>query len=165
MKRLELEYPSDPAVVHDARRRVGDFARTVFLTDEGIEELQVAVSEACANAICHGSPHGRKDHFRVSCWLGDDELVVEVVDTGRGFALPGPAVLPERFSACGRGVFLMERLCDRLEVEKREPGTAVRITKRVRTSRGTADPNHQASARPSRRGSLPPRRARVRASR
>jgi len=60
----------------------------------------------------------------------------------------------------------MEHLCDRVEVEQDRPGTAVRLIKRLRGTGPqveTAD-GYQASAQPSRRGSLPPNMMPARAS-
>src|SRR5439155_3469375 len=116
MKRIELSYPSDPRVVHEVRRRFEEFVRASPLSGEDVEDLKIALSEACANAICHGSPNGPRNRFYVTCSLSKEELVMEVADEGTGFPPALLTALPEDFSPSGRGVFLMEYLCDRVEV-------------------------------------------------
>jgi serine/threonine-protein kinase RsbW len=166
MKRIELTYPSDPRVVQEVRRRFEEFVHAGPLSRDDVEDMKVALSEACANAICHGSPNGPRNCFHVTCLLSRDELVMEVADEGAGFAAGRRTGLPEEFAASGRGIFLMEHLCDRVEVEPRRPGTAVRLIKRLPVAGGPAEAaeSYQASAQPSRRGSLPPNMMPARAS-
>ena len=128
----------------------------------------MALSEPCPNAICHGSPHGCRDHFHVTCCLSAEELVMEVADEGAGFKAEPVRSLPDESSVSGRGIYLMEQFCDSLKVERRPRGTAVTMVKRLRPEAARAGPgeapDYHASAYPSRRGSLPPTSTPVRAS-
>jgi anti-sigma regulatory factor (Ser/Thr protein kinase) len=167
MKRIELSYPSDPRVVRDVRRRFEEFVRGAPLSSDEVEDLKIALSEACANAICHGSPHGAGNQFHVTCFLSNEELVMEVRDEGAGFSPACLCPVPDDYCPSGRGIFLMEQFCDRLEVEPGPPGgTAVRLIKRLHRggARPEATESYQASAQPSRLGSLPPTMVPVRAS-
>lgn len=132
MKRIDLRYPSDPKYVHAVRRAFGEFVRTAPLSREEFDDLKVALSEACANAIAHGSPRGGESQFGVRCSLTPDELVMEVMDEGPGFAPRAAMPLPERYSPSGRGIFLMQHFCDSVRVERRKNGTALIMTKRLR---------------------------------
>lgn len=84
--------------------------------------FRVAVAEALANAIVCGN---REDPalavvVRVECRPG--ELRVHVADEGEGF---DPAAVPEAVGAgdleraCGRGLFLIRKLTDRVEFSPR----------------------------------------------
>lgn len=173
MKRIELCYPSDPRTVHDVRRRFDEFVRGEQVDPDTVEDLKVAISEACANAICHGSPQGMSNTFSVTCCLGGDELVIEVEDQGRGFSPAAIASLPDGYSPSGRGMFIMQHLCDNFDVVRRPDGTLVRMVKHlgqpdysspdfdaddeeVEEAAHGGTGTYQASAQPSRRGSLPP---------
>ena len=62
------------------------FAEVAGLDGAGLFELNVAVAEALANAVVHGSPHGADDDVRVRFFCYEDEVAVEVVDGGDGMS-------------------------------------------------------------------------------
>jgi serine/threonine-protein kinase RsbW len=71
----------------------------------------------------------------VSLQVSGDEAVVDVVDCGRGFAAAGePEHVrpPDPLDENGRGIFLMRRFMDSIEVTPRRVGTRVRMRRRLR---------------------------------
>jgi serine/threonine-protein kinase RsbW len=80
--------------------------------------VRVAVTEALSNAILRGN-RDVGQHVRVRAEVRADAFVVDVVDEGAGFDLDASTVDPttpeniEREE--GRGLFLMQRLMDRVE--------------------------------------------------
>jgi anti-sigma regulatory factor (Ser/Thr protein kinase) len=99
-----------------------------------VADLRLVVSEAVTNAIEAQSAIGAPDRVLIRCRVGDDKVLVEVVDHGPGFdpdAVPDlPDVeTPERLRhESGLGVALMNRLADKAEVESGPDGTTVRLT-------------------------------------
>ncbi len=99
-----------------------------------VADLRLVVSEAVTNAIKAQNAIGAPDRVLIRCRVGDDKVLVEVVDHGPGFdpdAIPDlPDVeTPERLRhESGLGVALMHRLADRAEVESGPDGTTVRLT-------------------------------------
>jgi serine/threonine-protein kinase RsbW len=151
MKRIDLQYPSEPRYVYEVRRLFQEFLRGAPVSADELEDLKIALSEACANAIAHGSPSGTRSHFSVRCRLTPDELVMEVADEGDGFS-PRPGVpLPDDYSPSGRGIFLMQHFCDDVHVERRDGGKAVILTKRLRHSDLEPEPVFNQRTRPSAR--------------
>ena len=103
-----LEIPASREWLGLARRLVQDIAEPRIGRQQA-EELALAVGEALANAVEHGSPGGSRD--RVSMVVGEwtGRVVVVVRDEGVGFdasLVPDPTVDQER----GRGVWLIRRL-------------------------------------------------------
>jgi serine/threonine-protein kinase RsbW len=94
-------------------------------------DLRLAFSEACANAVLHGSPRGRESCFHVCCELRDHQLVVEVRDEGGGFEFLGPIPLPTGYVERGRGIFLMHQMVDQVEFDRQPQGMTVRLVKRL----------------------------------
>ena len=108
--------PSAPAAlgarVHVSRRRRGSCApragasppspRWPACDGADLFELNVAVAEALANAVVHGSPHGADDDVRVRFFCYEDEVAVEVVDGGDGMAAT-PICAPPAAATSGRG--------------------------------------------------------------
>ncbi|MEO8225863.1 MAG: ATP-binding protein [Gemmatimonadota bacterium] len=84
--------------------------------------LQVALSEALANAIIRGNHGDRSKLVRVRAELGADAIRIHVTDEGAGF---DPAAVPEPLGpeglqrANGRGLFLIRSLVDAVEFNDR----------------------------------------------
>ena len=105
------------------RRTVAQFARTVGLPQEKVEVLELAASELATNSVRHGGGTGT-----VAMWVAPDAAVVEFSDSGRvGDPLTG-RLMPSLEQEGGRGVFLVNQLCDLVQLRSSERGTTVRIT-------------------------------------
>ena len=109
---VELELPHDLTSPACARARVDDLG----LDPESRQLLKLVVSELVTNAVVHGrGPVSLRLDARGNVVQG------EVSDGGDGFEnkrgrIPGP-----NDAEGGRGLFLVDRLCRRVDVE---PGTS-----------------------------------------
>jgi serine/threonine-protein kinase RsbW len=136
---VELEIPARAEFVALARLVVSSFASTSFgLEDDRIDDLKIAVSEACTNAI---EAHGVADtdeRVQIRCEDNEDHLEVRIEDRGRGF---DPQTLPEhppvtdptrlKFER-GLGIPLIRSLVDDVDISSSDKGTQVRIVMRRR---------------------------------
>jgi serine/threonine-protein kinase RsbW len=136
---VELEIPARAEFVALARLVVSSFASTSFgLEDDRIDDLKIAVSEACTNAI---EAHGVADtdeRVQIRCEDTEDHLEVRIEDRGRGF---DPQTLPEhppvtdptrlKFER-GLGIPLIRSLVDDVDISSSDKGTQVRIVMRRR---------------------------------
>ena len=123
---IEMAFAPDPAVLHEVRDFVRSRATESRFRPQAVDDLVLAVSEACANVLRHTNsveirvtwdPHSR------------DEVEVRVIDTGI-FQPPDPSVMPQ---LGGFGIPLMAALVDELRIEMGtagKPGTAIRLIKR-----------------------------------
>jgi serine/threonine-protein kinase RsbW len=94
---------------------------------EVVDDLQIALSEACANAVRHAAG----SVYDVDLEVRDALCRVQVSDAGPGFSPRGPVLAlsgPEAES--GRGLALIRALTDELEFERAEEGMRVRFTRR-----------------------------------
>lgn len=132
---VELEYPAEPRVVHDVRRKFDDFACLLGIPRDDIEALKVALSEACSNAICHGSPLHERNRVWVRFQVKGERLEIEIQDEGSGFR-PGRIALPQReeYKPSGRGLFIMEALLDEVRFDANATGTCVHMVKQLPTA-------------------------------
>jgi len=135
--RIELDVPARPEFLSLVRSIVTLIAETGSkLPDRRIEDLRLAVTEACANAIDaeRRKPEVERKPVVVRCDLEADYVMVEVHDEGGGFdpsALkPHPDVTkPARLMfERGLGIPLMRELTDELEFRQEGGGTTVRLT-------------------------------------
>jgi anti-sigma regulatory factor (Ser/Thr protein kinase) len=99
------------------------WARVAGVGDDRAADLELAVSELATNSIRHGGGSGV-----VRAWREPERFVLEVRDSGRiadplaGRGLPGHAD-----TGCGRGLWLVNRLCDLVQLRSLRDGTAVRL--------------------------------------
>jgi serine/threonine-protein kinase RsbW len=132
-ERLELDYPAEPRAAGEIRDQLEKFIAPYNLRPEDWEDVKMAISEACGNAICHGSPRGSKDRIQVRGEVKDNCLYLEICDAGPGFQ-PHEIALPdaEEWKPSGRGLFLMVALMDEVQFETTPAGTRVRLAKYLR---------------------------------
>ena len=132
---IELEIPARAEFVALARLVVSALASSdSTLPDERIDDLKLAVSEACTNAIeAHGAS-SVSDHVTVRLHEGDDRLGVTIEDRGSGFdpeTLPEhpPVTDPERLNfERGLGIPLIRTLVDEVDFDSSDDGTSVKLT-------------------------------------
>jgi anti-sigma regulatory factor (Ser/Thr protein kinase) len=122
-------FPAVTEEIPGARRRVTALAEVARLGDPQLFEFTVAVAEALTNAVLHGSPHGPRDDVRVRFFCFDDEVAVEIVDTGPGIAA-SPICSPPTTQGKGRGIHFMRALCDAVQFACTPLGTHVLLVKR-----------------------------------
>ncbi|MFE5580527.1 ATP-binding protein [Kitasatospora sp. NPDC056531] len=105
-----LHLKRDPASVPLARRILLGAMATAGVDPQIADDLGVALTEACANAVEHGATGRPDDGFQVTASIIGDRLRIEVTDSGPG--LPAPAAplarrpvtpTPVRPAATGRG--------------------------------------------------------------
>jgi stage II sporulation protein AB (anti-sigma F factor) len=124
----EFSFAATARQMHAARLRVGAFAEVAGLDGMDLFELNVAVAEALANAVVHGSPHGADDDVRVRFFCYDDEVAVEVVDSGTGMDAT-PLCAPAASATSGRGIHFMRALADAVQYTCGPLGTRVLLVK------------------------------------
>jgi serine/threonine-protein kinase RsbW len=131
---IELEIPARPEFVALARLVVSSLASTRRdLADERIDDLKVAVSEACTNAIEAHHSAETHDSVVVRCTEHADRLQIDIEDRGEGFdpaTLPAhpPVTDPERLNfERGLGIPLIRTLVDEVEIDSSGDGTKVSL--------------------------------------
>jgi anti-sigma regulatory factor (Ser/Thr protein kinase) len=98
-----------------------------------LDLVELAVGEACANAVEHGAPNGILSQFILRCYKNDSEpaVIFEVTDEGADFPLPDEwnQQTPDLFSEGGRGLFLISQIMDDFARLPDSRGLTVRMTK------------------------------------
>ncbi|NDU77779.1 ATP-binding protein [Actinomadura sp. DSM 109109] len=125
--RFSLALPRDALSIPVVRRVAGDALRGLGVADECVDDLLVAVSEACTNVIEHARANG---DYEVSGHVDDGTCQLKIVDWGRGLRSAPPE--PEPLSESGRGITLMRALVDDLDIDSApDRGTVVHLRKRL----------------------------------
>lgn len=101
---------------------IEDFVKFVCkkykVKSEQYGDILISLTEAVNNAIIHGNQNDESKEVHIQHSTAPNCIAFKVSDEGRGFdytSLPDPTC-PENIHTCGgRGVFLMQRLCDQIE--------------------------------------------------
>lgn len=131
---LELAVPARAEYIAVVRLVVSSFAGARRnLADERVDDLKLAVSEACTNAIEAHVDAGVVDPVVIQMFEGNERLEVLVIDRGLGFdaddlAAHPPVTDPARLNfERGLGVPLIRTLVDHAEFASSPKGTTVRM--------------------------------------
>ena len=129
---VEIRIPRRAEFVRVARMATCAVASRLDFTVDIIKDIELAVGEACANAVEH-VPGDAGDEVVVKFIIDETQITVEVFDHGEGFD-------PERAAQVsiddwdepgGLGLVLIRELMDELVVDcDPESGTCVRMVKR-----------------------------------
>lgn len=122
--RIDLKIPCRGEFALIVRSQAEAIARRLRYTEDEVQDIKVAVGEACDNSIEHGvSDRGIDIYYTISM----EELRITIFDYGRGFDPQGKGEsLPELLCERGRGIYLMKRLMDRVEINSK-PGGGTQI--------------------------------------
>jgi anti-sigma regulatory factor (Ser/Thr protein kinase) len=120
---LELRLPADVDTIPSLRRVLGRWLREADASSSEIEEVTLACSEACANAIEHAYAPGPAALEVTASVSQAGEAVICVRDFG--------SWRPARGAHRGRGMVLMNGLMDSVDVDSGNGGTTVRLARRL----------------------------------
>jgi serine/threonine-protein kinase RsbW len=110
-----LDLPREADSVPAARRLLRCALSVLKVDDQSGDDLEIAISEACANVVRHASG---AEKFEVRLDVGDDRCAIDVVDDGDGFdAEEMGAQSPGADSERGRGLFLIKALSENVRMQ------------------------------------------------
>jgi serine/threonine-protein kinase RsbW len=133
---LEMTVPAKPDFVGVVRLTISGIANRMGFAFDEIEDIKIAVSEACTNVVNHAYSDSDMGQIRIGCNLHGDRLEVTVVDQGKSFDYnkvtenlgPVDGKPVEQLTEGGLGLFLIETLMDKVEISG-EAGVIVMMTK------------------------------------
>jgi anti-sigma regulatory factor (Ser/Thr protein kinase) len=116
-----------PADVPATRRTVAHWARSCGLPEHQVKVLELAASELATNSVRHGGGSGT-----VAMWLDGSAAVVEFSDAGVLTDPMSGRTTPTLEQEGGHdreiGLYLVNQLCDLVQLRSSDRGTTVRIT-------------------------------------
>lgn len=120
--KVDMTLPADVNAISPVVARVMEIVTQMGCAAGREFEIELALREALANAIEHGSGHdpSKAVQCSVSCDKGRGMLIV-VRDAGPGFdpaQIPSPVFGQQIFSTGGRGIYLINQLMDEVRFER-----------------------------------------------
>jgi serine/threonine-protein kinase RsbW len=136
---IALSLPREAVSVPLTRHTVSAALYTAGVEPTCVDEVEVALSEACTNAVLHAVGGVS---YEVMVNISDEQVMIEVVDSGSGFGqrevAPGGA---DRAAENGRGMALMDALSDLTVFDSVDgEGGSVHLMKRLRWIQGARRP-------------------------
>ena len=111
------------------RMFVGERAAAEGLREERLSDLVLAVNELATNSMRHGGGRGL-----LSVWRENGTLLCEVHDRGRITDPLAGRELPPDLRGGGRGLWLVNHLCDLVQVRSSEAGNVIRLHMSIGTA-------------------------------
>jgi serine/threonine-protein kinase RsbW len=139
--RMSLSLPRNAASVPVARQALDRMFAAFGVRTDCRQEIAMAVSEACSNAVRHavGEPT-----YDLLVETEDGECVITVDDRSQASVVPAPRAMPRPTATAGRGLAIMSMTMDSVELDRTPTGGLLtRLVKRLRWNEGAL-------------GSLPP---------
>jgi len=141
---MQLQIPALADHIDIVRLCLFGIASKMGFSYEDIEDMKVAVSEACNNAILHKHQDDKQGIIDIRFEMEDSALSIIIKDNGPGFdyeettkkALPLRETEVADLRIGGLGIYLMQALMDKVEVMTGN-GTVVNMTK-YKTSTNSA---------------------------
>jgi anti-sigma regulatory factor (Ser/Thr protein kinase) len=113
----------DVATLAAVRRFVTARAEAAELPEDRVIDLTIAVSELAANTVEHTAGDGT-----LAMWVEAGQVVCQVTDTGHlTDPMAGRLPVPPDQPTGGRGLVLVNQLCDLVRVHTRAGATTIRV--------------------------------------
>lgn len=129
---LKFSVPGKPEYVGMVRLAVSSLANCAGFDIEAVEDIKVAVSEACTNVVCHTKPNC-VGAYEVACEVCNDKIIISIIDQAGGYDLTKyqtPEI--ENPKEGGLGIFIIKALMDEVDIlSELGMGTSIKMVKYI----------------------------------
>lgn len=129
--RLEISFPAQVDRIAGVVDKVVALARDLHGETGKEQELALALTEALANAVKHGSKNDSSLEVQCQVMTENSAMIIVVSDSGPGFdpsSVASPLESAGLTAEHGRGLYMIRQLVD--EVRFARCGAEIRMTKR-----------------------------------
>jgi serine/threonine-protein kinase RsbW len=128
--RLKMNIPGKPEYVGTIRIAIAHAVSRLGYDIEAIDDIKVAVSEACTNIICHAHKN-REFTYDVELEIEETKITIIIKDSGMGFGLDDYVEpVPGESKGSGLGIFIIKALMDEVDIQSElGAGTDIKMTK------------------------------------
>jgi serine/threonine-protein kinase RsbW len=129
-----IKVPSNPEFLPDVDVFLEGTLRGFGVDESAVADIAISVSELVNNAIVHGNKSSLDKVVTVRIKKSRGEVTITVSDEGGGFDpshVPSPLDDENLLHEVGRGLFIVQSLMDKVDVQASAGGTTVSITKAI----------------------------------
>jgi serine phosphatase RsbU (regulator of sigma subunit)/anti-sigma regulatory factor (Ser/Thr protein kinase) len=109
---LQLRLACEIEQVRPVAEKACKFFRARGLTNAEVMSCELALVEACNNAVRYANPSRQFDPIEIELHCDESLVEIRVHDHTDGFELPQKAELADEESENGRGIFIMQSIMD-----------------------------------------------------
>jgi serine/threonine-protein kinase RsbW len=130
---VDLVIPMLPDIEVAAIKTAAAVAEYMEFNTEKVDELKLAIIEACINAFEHSNSNDNK--LFIKFVMQGNELTVIIKDNGKGFntdSINEKPDIKEKLNSSykrGWGLMLIKNLMDKVEIQSNSEGTTLKMTK------------------------------------
>jgi serine/threonine-protein kinase RsbW len=128
----EITVPSQTRYVREVSSVILKQLQARGVGESALFDIRLCVEETVRNAMQHGNALDKDAGVKIKYAISDSLFTVEVEDSGAGFDhgnVPDPTTDENIMKVSGRGVYLVRRLMDKVEYNKK--GNKVKLTKKL----------------------------------
>lgn len=126
---LKFTIPGQPEYVKIAKLAVGSAAGIANFDIEAIEDIEIAVGEACKNISCHGFD-GFSNFYEVECQIDENKIVITVSDERCEHSLKkSKKPCLDCPNEGNLGIYIIKSLMNEVELVKAENRNSIRMVK------------------------------------
>ncbi|MDO5061610.1 MAG: ATP-binding protein [Peptostreptococcaceae bacterium] len=127
---IRMTVPTDSSNISVVRMTASSIANRVGFNIEEIDDVKIAVSEACTNVI----KHSKVSNFDLFFAQGSNFMEIEIQDRGIGYdfsSLKDPELNDQRESG-GLGIYIIKMLMDEVIIDSElNKGTTIYMRKQI----------------------------------
>jgi serine/threonine-protein kinase RsbW len=130
-----ITIPSDAEYLTDVDIFVEGILRGWGVDESTLADIAISVSELVNNAINHGNKLDANKNVFLTISRDENTVRIAVKDQGTGFdptRIANPLAEENLLLDAGRGIFIVNTLMDKVDVDATDGGTTITITKSLK---------------------------------
>ncbi len=131
-----ITIPSRTERLNDVRQFVAQAARVCGFKDEDVNNIMLAVDEACTNIIKHAYNYAPDESIEVNVGMREGDFEIVIADRGKNFNpenVPPPDMKEymTQYRRGGLGLYLMKKVMDTVDFQFKANRNILRMTKHL----------------------------------
>jgi serine/threonine-protein kinase RsbW len=126
-RRVRLTIPARAEYIALCRLALTGLSRLQAFSEEVLEDLKLALTEACTNSVRHAYGEGDPGVVEIVYELHADRLEIEVSDQGGGFDPDTPVSADQALAEGGLGIAIIRAIADEVHIGPQVGGKGSRL--------------------------------------
>jgi serine/threonine-protein kinase RsbW len=129
---ITLQIPSDLKIIPEISRDIIKQIKSKNISEDDLFDIRLAMEEALVNAIKHGNKEKQGKKVFLKVVIKARMVSIQIKDEGEGFdldELTSPLLTKNLKKPCGRGIFLIRNLMDKVEFF--DGGSGIKMVKSI----------------------------------
>jgi serine/threonine-protein kinase RsbW len=127
VRQVRLTIPARAEYIALCRLALTGLARVQDFGEELLEDLKLALTEACTNSVRHAYAQGSAGTVDIMYELHPDRLVIEVSDEGGGFDPEARVSADQALAEGGLGIAIIRAIADEVQIGPQAGGKGSRL--------------------------------------